>query len=398
MYKGLFLFFLLAVFQKTVNAQLFNTGQNLFIADSGLVFVIQDFTHSAGNTLNNGRLIIKGNLYNRDNSSKIFKKASKGKVILSGADQKIAGLNGISFPTLELSGTGTKFLEQPADIMQELHLNGREFIINQHTLSVANANFNAIQRTSGFINTDGGGRLERLTNSGGPYLFPFGSSIAKNYRPITIEPRNSEPASFAATLYNNDPSVNGYSVSSKRQDVSEVFSKYFFLVDQVAGSQNANVRFFMNSAEDGDYKQLTNWNKLLLWEKAAPSVAEDKNFNDGLDRNLLYTSTQQIRSLPITFAKATQENDPLTFFNAFSPDGDGKNDRWEVKNIDLFPDNELTVMNRWGDEVFKSKTYTSAKAWDGANVNAGTYYYVMKVNVNGAFKIYKGFISMIKKE
>ena len=94
----------------------------------------------------------------------------------------------------------------------------------------------------------------------------------------------------------------------------------------------------------------------------------------------------------------TPNNDPITIFNIFSPDGDGKNDKWEIKNIDLFPDNELTILNRWGSEIVKIKGYNNANAWDGAGLNNGTYFYLLKVTINNEAKVYKGFITLLKND
>jgi gliding motility-associated-like protein len=40
--------------------------------------------------------------------------------------------------------------------------------------------------------------------------------------------------------------------------------------------------------------------------------------------------------------------------DAFSPNGDGINDAWNLENIDLYPRAEVTVYNRWGQLVWKS--------------------------------------------
>jgi gliding motility-associated-like protein len=113
---------------------------------------------------------------------------------------------------------------------------------------------------------------------------------------------------------------------------------------------------------------------------------------------MTYSSMQTISSLPIALATITSNNDPITFFNSFTPDGDGINDRWEIKNIDLFPENDLTILNRWGSEVLKVKGYTNGNAWDGLGINNGTYFYILKVNVNGESKLYKGFITLLRND
>ncbi|MBC7412283.1 MAG: gliding motility-associated C-terminal domain-containing protein, partial [Bacteroidia bacterium] len=62
--------------------------------------------------------------------------------------------------------------------------------------------------------------------------------------------------------------------------------------------------------------------------------------------------------------------------NAFSPNGDGKNDLF-LKGLDL------TIFNRWGQILF-----TGNQGWDGkyngSDVNAGTYYYTVKVKKSGS--------------
>jgi len=65
---------------------------------------------------------------------------------------------------------------------------------------------------------------------------------------------------------------------------------------------------------------------------------------------------------------------------AFSPNGDGQNDEWNIKDLTGNPDVIVTVFNRWGSEVFKSvKGYT--KSWDGTyedkDAATGTYYYII---------------------
>ena len=65
---------------------------------------------------------------------------------------------------------------------------------------------------------------------------------------------------------------------------------------------------------------------------------------------------------------------------------------------DCNPINELTILNRWGSEVFKAKNYKNSNAWDGLGLNTGTYFYLLKVNVNNEPKVYKGFITLLRHD
>jgi len=65
--------------------------------------------------------------------------------------------------------------------------------------------------------------------------------------------------------------------------------------------------------------------------------------------------------------------------NTFTPNGDGKNDLWQIKNIDLYPGCEVSIFNRWGNRILKSKEYK--EPWDGKflgnKLPPETYFYLI---------------------
>ena len=85
-----------------------------------------------------------------------------------------------------------------------------------------------------------------------------------------------------------------------------------------------------------------------------------------------------------------------------SPNGDGINDSWFIADIELFPNNHVVILNRYGALVFKTDAYANdVNDFDGrANVSTvgtdelpeGTYYYTIKLSdtrepVTGFFTI-----------
>jgi gliding motility-associated-like protein len=56
--------------------------------------------------------------------------------------------------------------------------------------------------------------------------------------------------------------------------------------------------------------------------------------------------------------------DCLQMPDLFTPNDDGKNDVWRLINIELYPDAELIIFNRWGRRVYQTKN-PSANPWDG---------------------------------
>ncbi|MBD1395330.1 cadherin-like beta sandwich domain-containing protein [Mucilaginibacter glaciei] len=71
----------------------------------------------------------------------------------------------------------------------------------------------------------------------------------------------------------------------------------------------------------------------------------------------------------------------LTIPNVFTPNGDGINDTWNIKNVDAYTNVIITVFNRQGQQVFRSTGFYS-NAWDGsyngAQLSGGSYYYIIK--------------------
>jgi gliding motility-associated-like protein len=65
--------------------------------------------------------------------------------------------------------------------------------------------------------------------------------------------------------------------------------------------------------------------------------------------------------------------------NVFTPNSDGKNDVWNIKGFESYPDINVKVFNRWGDLMFESVGYS--EPWDGTYNGTespeATYYYII---------------------
>jgi gliding motility-associated-like protein len=88
---------------------------------------------------------------------------------------------------------------------------------------------------------------------------------------------------------------------------------------------------------------------------------------------------------------ANTEPCQITVYNGFTPDGDGINDTWTIDNIENFPNNTVSIFNRWGSKVWNTSNYDNiqnrwdGKNSDGADLTSGTYFYVIEIE-NGAKK------------
>jgi gliding motility-associated-like protein len=68
--------------------------------------------------------------------------------------------------------------------------------------------------------------------------------------------------------------------------------------------------------------------------------------------------------------------------NTFTPNGDAVNDIFEIIGVTQFPNNKLSIFNRWGNLVYEKSQYLNE--WDGRNFNDGKplpdggYFYIFE--------------------
>lgn len=95
------------------------------------------------------------------------------------------------------------------------------------------------------------------------------------------------------------------------------------------------------------------------------------------------------------------DRSPVDVPDGFSPNGDAWNEYFVIDNIEQYPDNEIIIFNRWGDEVYQASPYQND--WNGTSTGAGlklrgdkvvdgTYFYVLKLEegiepLNGTIEI-----------
>lgn len=85
-----------------------------------------------------------------------------------------------------------------------------------------------------------------------------------------------------------------------------------------------------------------------------------------------------------------------------TPNGDGFNDSWKIINLERYPDNHVTIFDRWGSVLFKASGYDNESVvWRGLNksnsiVPTGTYFYVLEVTYGRQRIKREGFIEVVQ--
>ncbi|GEM_PF-5860918 len=87
----------------------------------------------------------------------------------------------------------------------------------------------------------------------------------------------------------------------------------------------------------------------------------------------------------------------LVIPQVITPNNDGYNDLWQIRNIDLYPDAEVRIFNRWGKLIFSAKNLAD-NPWNGTirgkPVPTDSYHYIL--DLKDGSKPRTGVISVIR--
>jgi gliding motility-associated-like protein len=130
----------------------------------------------------------------------------------------------------------------------------------------------------------------------------------------------------------------------------------------------------------------------VTWYDSADSMTALSNnamLTDGTTYYATLISDNGCESSERLAVTVTLEDCALLFPEAITPNGDGRNDRFVIENIEReYPNYNITIFNRWGNVVYKGNA--STPTWDGISnqsgglgddvLPVGVYFYVVDFN------------------
>ncbi len=101
----------------------------------------------------------------------------------------------------------------------------------------------------------------------------------------------------------------------------------------------------------------------------------------------------------------TADEEEVDVINVITPNGDGIHDFLTIQNIENYPNNTVKIFNRWGVEVYATKSYnTTGNVFDGTSegrvtlnkdnkLPVGTYFYILEYeDLTGNMKELSGYL------
>lgn len=103
---------------------------------------------------------------------------------------------------------------------------------------------------------------------------------------------------------------------------------------------------------------------------------------DGLSAGSYAVTIMDANGCTLNLQFLLTQPDGFAMPTGFTPNGDGSNDAYVVHGIDAYPNNQITVFNRWGNVVFDQLRYRND--WRGENQQGealpnGTYFVVLRL-------------------
>lgn len=402
------------------SAQLFyNNGAEVAVSGGGILYVDGAVENAHGLFSNAGQTTVRGYFRNGSlatgggaqgeyrvfgdwENNDVFT-ADESNVRLDGNAQNITGTQVSTFYDLTLETANTvKTQALDANVNHLLALNDCELATGDNNLNVLNAVNTSITRGSGFVSSTTVGRLTRVTNSTGIYLFPTGwnSNGSVYYRPVEITPSVSTPQSFAVRMAYGDPSNEGYDVNLKAGNVTAVNNKFFHLIQQIGATAPSALSIYYNVAQDGDWGSIGRWQHIPQWEDLMNTTLIPASGN-GLSSRTKASWTDG-GDEPHVLINAKEVENFFNFPNVFAP---GANDPTNqtfhiIDHLNLAEVESMKIFNRWGEPVFDSSRDGKTE-WDGNYQGKlqpmGNYVYMasVKISSTGEVKKVSGNLSLL---
>jgi len=236
------------------------------------------------------------------------------------------------------------------------------------------------------------------------------SNIATRF--IQVTPVNDPPevtttvSSFTYTLGGGpvviDPGVTVTDVDDNQMESAEIgISNNYVIGEDILGFTDQNGITGSFDASSG-IMSLSGTASITNYQSALRSVTYENTSNEPttIIRTIGFSVNDGADNSPVSNTQNEIEIDvipgEIVVYNAVSPNGDGKHDFLEIANIAAFPNNQVKIFNRWGDNVFEIAGYDNQSrifvglSDSGNELPEGTYYY--SINLNDGSNTLSGFL------
>lgn len=366
------------------DAQSFYNNGAIVTITSNTLFTVRDSLVNNGLLTNNGNMLIGGvwlnmGTYNPGNGEITFNNPV-------GAKPQVINHNSQSFNKLTISGGGEKLILADMTIVGELNLTSG-LIVNENNSKV-------IFQPDAIIN--GGSDQSHIVGiveqqGAGELLFPIGNG--SEYLPVALSGVTDEETKALLQLHE----LNG-EILTGGNEIAQLSTKRFWELNLTEGSMD-NVVLTLPLRDENFSGDNTLW---AIGESDSGSGTYrsigQSTFTGDQTNGSVTSESVPSKSFFTVVSLSTEKN--IIAYNGVSPNGDGFNDYFMILNIEKYPDNTVTIFNRWGDKVFELGGYDDSQNVfkgennlnGGAKLPSGVYFY--KIVLGDGSKEMTGYLEL----
>lgn len=402
--KLLFVLSFLLLFSELIHSQTVNTG-TMVIMEGTEVSTLYNFDNKqSGDLINDGAFYIYGD-WNNEGLVSFTPDLGSGYTLFQGryGKQKITGSMPSDFYDILLDNPAA----QPAfQLSGDIIISGRaEFkdgIIDGNDFGgLVSFQPDATHRKVGDHSFVDGPVLKTGNEN---FTYPIGDH--EMYRMASIAGGGEVKDGFKAQYFlENSNSLHPH--LNKQVTIDLIDNAEYWVVDRTVGNSDQVLTLSWDERttpyellEDKTGQEL----HIVRWDDVSQMWIDEGGVSN-VDQQIVTTAVSGFGMF--TLARVLVEDTPeenLIVYNGLSPNGDGRNDFFYIKGIELFPDNTVEIYNRWGVKVYETKGYdNNASRFDGysrgrATFNnnellpVGTYFYIIKYKEGNSIRDLSGYL------
>ncbi len=393
---GLYLLGINSVFSQTSNLG------SLTVLPNTTISILDELSNS-GNLQNDGMMHVHDNIINNG----IFDETqSTGKLLMVGTEeQSISGISEVNLYNLEVYNTSAL----------EINLTNRLNIKNQAEFIEG---IIAVNPINGLIMFESNSEVFSMSNAShvrglqyktGEFGFTFPCGDDGFYQPLEISAPNIQNDQFRCQyIHQNSAAIYPHVFNGIIEQINDT---EYWTVNRVT-SEDSKI-FIGLSVQAGVTPSIImnnlNATHVVRWDDEIDEWIDEGGSYDA-STGMIYTVAEENVFGVFTLAVVDAEfaNEEIVVYNYITPNGNGLNDIVLFGGLENFPENNVSIVNRWGETVFKIDGYDNVtNVFSGyanrgiTNTNEtlpdGTYYYVIEYKKLGKTKKKIGFIQLLSK-
>lgn len=399
----LFLFFLF--FIGKIGAQTTNKGE-MAVLPGTLLSTYYNFDNTLDGTfINDGEFYVLGN-FNNDGIID-FTSGQRGYTLFEGSTTQLISGSAPSDYFRFYDVLFNNASPQPAfQLTSDISISGNSDFLQGILKSNANEGLVVYENGATHSNTDNDSHADAYVQKNGNEEFEYPIGNSGFFRPAIIVPTALNVVSDAFTgRYFLENSNSLYPHASKVGNLEQIDDKEYWTMDKTNGEteimltltwDQATTPGFIwqdlnpTSVEGTENLTIARWDEgKSLWVDEGGIVEIGVNgIGTGKVTSFFETSGFGV----FTLARVKSRVEPagnITIYNGVTPNDDGMNDYFIIDGITHYPNNRVSVYNRWGVKVFETTNYDSdGNVFNGRSdgratfnpdkkLPSGTYFYVL---------------------